>query len=123
MAAAIMRLKAGDNVEIHTAGTNPKSEIDQLSAKVIAEIGADMTGEVVKPVDPSLLDKVDRVVVLSAAAVVDPQLVPPGNLERWGIDEPLERGIDGVERMRLIRDDIELHVNQLVTDLELDRVI
>ena len=31
----------------------------------------------------------------------------------WDIDEPSERGIDGIERMRLVRDDIAARVVEL----------
>lgn len=31
--------------------------------------------------------------------------------------EPSKRGIEGLERMRLVRDDIDAHVRALLTDL------
>ena len=34
--------------------------------------------------------------------------------ENWDTDEPSERGIDGIERMRLIRDDIATRVEDLL---------
>jgi arsenate-mycothiol transferase len=37
----------------------------------------------------------------------------------WDTDEPSERGIDGIERMRLVRDDIATRVQQLATELGL----
>jgi arsenate-mycothiol transferase len=44
--------------------------------------------------------------------------VPPGtDLRNWDTDEPSERGIDGVERMRLVRDDIATRVRALARDL------
>jgi arsenate-mycothiol transferase len=36
--------------------------------------------------------------------------MPETQFERWDTDEPSERGIDGIERMRLIRDDIAARV-------------
>lgn len=35
----------------------------------------------------------------------------------WDTDEPSERGIDGIERMRLVRDDIAARVDQLIAQL------
>ena len=32
--------------------------------------------------------------------------MPGTRFEYWDTDEPSERGIDGIERMRLVRDDI-----------------
>ena len=37
--------------------------------------------------------------------------------EVWETDEPSERGIDGTDRMRLIREDIAARVRQLAREL------
>ena len=34
--------------------------------------------------------------------------------ENWDTDEPSERGIEGMERMRLVRDDIDRRVQELL---------
>ena len=44
MAAALMRHRAGDAVEVHSAGTKPGTSLNALSADVVAEVGADMSG-------------------------------------------------------------------------------
>ena len=41
-------------------------------------------------------------------------------MENWDTDEPSERGIDGIERMRLIRNDIDQRVRQLLHALDAD---
>jgi arsenate-mycothiol transferase len=104
MAAALMRHAAGDRVAVHSASTNPGSKINTLSAEALAEVGANMSGETPRPIDPELLRTVDLVVTLGREAVVE---VPPEvELRTWDTDEPSERGIDDIERMRLVRDDI-----------------
>jgi arsenate-mycothiol transferase len=104
MAAGLMRKIAGDTVHVYSAGTTPGDAINNLSAQTLAEVGVDITGETPKPIEPQLLHEVDVVVTLGREAHVDPT---PGTLfERWDTDEPSERGIDGIERMRLVRDDI-----------------
>ena len=40
-----------------------------------------------------------------------------GTLERWRTDEPSHRGIEGMERMRLVRDDIDARVRSLIDEL------
>ena len=40
-----------------------------------------------------------------------------GTLERWVTDEPSTRGIEGMERMRLVRDDIDERVRGLIAEL------
>ena len=115
MAAALMRRAAGDRIAVHSAGTHPGSTVNALSAQVLAEVGADMSGAVPRPIDPELLRTVDLVVVLGWEAVVE---VPVGvELRTWETDEPSERGIDGIERMRLVRDDIDARVHALLREL------
>ena len=111
MAAGLMRKVAGDRVVVHSAGTAPGSAINELSAQSLLEVGVDITGEHPKPIDPALLREVDLVVTLGREARVE---VPPGTrLENWDTDEPSERGIEGLERMRLVRDDITARVEEL----------
>ena len=115
MAAGLMRKAAGDRVEVHSAGTQPGSKINALSAEVLAEVGADMSGETPRPIDPELLRTVDLVVTLGRDAVVE---VPSGvELRNWDTDEPSERDIEGIERMRLVRDDIDARVHALLAEL------
>ncbi|MDZ4232205.1 MAG: low molecular weight phosphatase family protein, partial [Dietzia sp.] len=64
MAAALMRLHAGDAVAVHSAGTTPGSAVNALAAEAVAEVGADMSGETPTALDPDLLRQVDRVIVL-----------------------------------------------------------
>ena len=115
MAAGLMRKLAGDQIEVYSAGTAPGSVINTLSAQSLLEVGADITGEHPKPIDPALLREVDLVVTLGREARVD---VPAGTrLQNWDIDEPSERGIEGIERMRLVRDDIATRVQRLAPEL------
>ncbi len=117
MAAALMRHIARDAVEVHSAGTKPGTTLNAASVAVIAEVGADMSTETPKPIDPDLLRRVDRVVVLGTEAVVDPVDGMTGTIETWETVEPSLEGIDGMDRMRLIRDDIARRVDTLTTDL------
>jgi arsenate-mycothiol transferase len=115
MAAGLMRKAAGDRVAVHSAGTNPGTSINALSAEVLAELGAEMDNDTPRPVDPELLRTV--VVTLGRDAVVE---VPAGvELRNWDTDEPSTRGIDGIERMRLVRDDINARVHALLAELVL----
>ena len=117
MAAGLMRKAAGDRVEVHSAGTNPGTSINALSAEVLAELGAEMDSDTPRPVDPELLRTVDLVVTLGRDAVVE---VPAGvELRNWDTDEPSTRGSDGIERMRLVRDDINARVHALLAELVL----
>ena len=71
----------------------------------------DISHEKPKPIDLQLLSDIDVVVTLGREAHVEP--VEGTRLENWDTDEPSERGIDGIERMRLVRDDIADRVADL----------
>jgi arsenate-mycothiol transferase len=92
MAAGLMRKIAGDAVQVHSAGTQPGSDINKLSAESLAEVGVDICDQTPKPIDPQLLRDVDIVVTLGREAHVEP--VAGTRFENC-TDEPSERGIDG----------------------------
>jgi arsenate-mycothiol transferase len=113
MAAALMRQVAGDRIVVHSAGTAPGRELNALSVQVLDEVGAPTDGEYPKPIDPQLLRQVDVVVTLGREAQVGAGVA----VQNWDTDEPSERGIEGVERMRLVRDDIAGRVEALAAQL------
>ncbi|TRW79455.1 low molecular weight phosphatase family protein [Mycolicibacterium sp. 018/SC-01/001] len=115
MAAALMRHLAGDSVDVYSAGTRPGDTVNALSAAALDEIGIDIAGERPKPLDNTMIREVDVVVTLGREAHVAP--VPGTRFQAWDTVEPSESGIDGIARMRLIRDDIARRVRALADDL------
>jgi arsenate-mycothiol transferase len=79
------------------------------------EVGIDITTETPKPLAPELIRSVDLVVTLGREANVEP--VDGTRFENWDTGEPSERGVEGIQRMRLIRDDIEARVRSLLDNL------
>ncbi|MCQ4150495.1 arsenate-mycothiol transferase ArsC [Rhodococcus qingshengii] len=115
MAAGLMRKAAGDQVDVYSAGTKPGDVVNALSVGTLLEVGVDITGETPTLIDPQLVRDVDLVVTLGSEAKVEP--VDGTDFENWDTDEPSERGIDGIERMRLVRDDIAARVDALAARL------
>ena len=115
MAAGLMRMLARGDVEVHSAGTAPGSSVNALSAQALLEVGVDLAGEHPKPIDPDLLARMDYVITLGSEATVDPVEGP--TYLNWDTDEPSTRGIEGIERMRLVRDDIAHRVDDLAARL------
>jgi arsenate-mycothiol transferase len=109
MAAGLMARRAGDAVQVESAGTRPGPAVNALSAQSLAEVGVDLGASTPKPVTEAMVRAADVVVVLGREAHVDE--VPGTRFESWDTDEPSERGIDGIERMRLVRDDIARRVD------------
>ena len=106
-----------DRIAASSAGTNAKigGQVNDLSAQVLAEVGADAVGHQPRQLTDDLMRAADLVVVVGTAEVTPPDGV---SVEVWNTDEPSDRGIDGLERMRLIRDDITTRIRDLADRLE-----
>ncbi|GAA3666282.1 low molecular weight phosphatase family protein [Arthrobacter ginkgonis] len=115
LAAALMNQLAAGTVTVHSAGTNPGTSLNPQAVESLSELGIDITGEHPKPVTDEVLDTVDAVIVLGTEAKLEPR--EGTRFEIWETDEPSTRGIEGMERMRLLRDDIKARVHKLYTDL------
>ncbi|RKO21636.1 low molecular weight phosphatase family protein [Pseudarthrobacter phenanthrenivorans] len=115
LAAGLMRDLAGGKVAVYSAGTKPAKDLNPQAVESLTELGIDVSGEYPKPVTDEVLDSVDAVVVLGTEAKLEPR--EGKRFEVWETDEPSERGIEGMERMRLVRDDIKARVQSLYTEL------
>lgn len=115
LAAGLMRELAGDAVTVYSAGTKPAKSLNPQAVESLTELGIDVTGEHPKPVTDEILDAVDAVIVLGTEAKLEPR--EGKRFEVWETDEPSERGIEGMERMRLVRDDLKARVQKLYTEL------
>ena len=112
MAAGLMRHTAPGSVTVDSAGTEPGSTVNALSAQVLQEISVDITDHTPKAITPEMVAVADLVVTLGREAHVDP--IDGTRFENWDTDEPSERGID---RMRLVRNDIATRVDLLRSEL------
>lgn len=122
MAASIMRQLAGGLVDVRSAGTEPDAQVHDLSAIAVAELGADMSDQVPTRLQPGMLTAADRVIVLGNEARVDAAEGLRVPIETWVIHDPADGGIDGLERVRLMRDDIADRVRGLLQAMTADRV-
>jgi arsenate-mycothiol transferase len=113
MAAGLMRKLAGGSVDIYCAGTKPGDVINAFSAESPAEVGVDISDETPKPIRRSTTS---RRRLRHHARSQSPCRTGSGTrFENWDTDVPSERGIDGIERMCLVRDDIAKRVTDLLT--------
>ena len=111
MAAGLMVKRAGDTVMVESAGTKPGTAVNGLSAESLAEVGVDISGNSPKSITEEMVRAADVVVTLGREVQLEEVLGT--EFENWDTDEPSERGIDGIERMRLVRDDIARRVDDL----------
>lgn len=115
MAGGLMRQLVGNDITVYTAGTQPGPSLNPQSVAALAELGIDISNEHTKPISADMLNDVGLIVTLGSEAVVAP--VPGLEIRNWDTDEPSERGVEGMERMRLVRDDINKRVALLAKEL------
>lgn len=106
MAAALARKHAPD-WEIHSAGVKTTEQhreqgVNAEAQASLAKVGADMAGTPTL-IDRDLASSVDHVIVVGDADY-------DGVAERWEIEDPSVRGLEGAERMDALRDDIDARV-------------
>lgn len=112
MAAALLKHEAPGKFTVESAGVKASvgEPVNQQAAASLAEIGADMSTGTPTQLNEDAMRAATRVIVVGGAQLPE---VDGVEVERWETDEPSERGIEGEERMNLIRDDIHARVCQL----------
>ena len=118
MAAALLRDISHGRVHVVSAGTQPGEHLNGESVASLGAIGVSVEGEYNKPVTEEMLRAADRVIMVGPNAQL-PELTGV-QVERWLPDEPSERGIQGRERMDLLRDDLAERARVLFAELEPD---
>lgn len=102
-------------VRVASAGTRAGQSINALSAEVLAEIGVDISANSPTQLTEDAMRAAGHVVVLGVEAQVPH--VEGVTVERWETDEPSLRGVEGRQRMEIIRDDIRTRVMELASRL------
>jgi len=112
MAAGFLRELAGDRVEVLSAGTQPKNEINPSAIEAMAEVGIDITGQQPKVLTEDAVKASDYVITMGCG---DECPWFPGKIYLdWVLDDPA--GL-GVESVRPIRDKIKDLVTGLVAEI------
>lgn len=117
-------LKSFDpSFQVHSAGTNPASEVNPNTIQVMQEVGIDMTGSYPKNVDRFLNDSFDYVItVCDHAKETCPVFL--GRVKHrlhMGFDDPAEvRGSDEhvLSEYRRIRDEIKTALEKFYRELK-----
>ncbi len=113
MAAGFLRELAGDRVEVLSAGTQPKNEINPSAIEAMAEVGIDITGQQPKVLTEDAVKASDYVITMGCG---DECPWFPGKIYLdWVLDDPA--GL-GVESVRPIRDKIKELVTGLVAEID-----
>ena len=112
MAAGWLTALAGDRIEVRSAGTAPKDEINPVAIEAMAEAGVDISAGIPKVLTPEAVRASDVVITMGCGDTCP--IFPGKRYEDWELDDPAGQGIDAV---RPIRDDIKRRVEQLLAEL------
>lgn len=117
MAAALMRAKAGSEVNVLSGGTHPGDALNEPARTAVSELGASMDGEYPKEITDDVFMTVDRIVILGNEAKLLPRDGMKGTIETWFTPEPGPETGDKLAQTRIVRDDIARRVETLYNEL------
>ncbi|MCY7325196.1 MAG: arsenate reductase ArsC [Microbacteriaceae bacterium] len=112
MAAGYLKHLSGGAVEVLSAGSEPKDQINPTAVEAMAEEGIDITGNVPKILTSEAVKESDVVITMGCGDTCP--IFPGKRYEDWELADPAGQGIEAV---RPIRDDIKARIVQLLDEL------
>ena len=112
MAAGFMKALSNDQVEVLSAGSAPKDSINPIAIEAMAEVGIDIANNVPKVLTPEAVQASDAVITMGCGDACP--FYPGKRYEDWVLDDPAGQGIEPV---RIIRDEIKKRVQELLSEL------
>jgi arsenate reductase (thioredoxin) len=112
MAAGYMRELSAGRVDVFSAGSEPKDQINPVAVQVMAEVGIDIANEQPKILTTEAVKESDVVITMGCGDTCP--IFPGKRYEDWELTDPAGRP---VEEVRPIRDDIKLRVQNLLAEL------
>jgi len=112
MAAGFMTHLGQGRVEVLSAGSAPKDSINPVAVAAMAEIGIDISNNSPKVLTNDAVEQSDAVITMGCGDVCP--FYPGKRYEDWVLDDPAGQGIESV---RIIRDEIKARVEALLAEL------
>jgi protein-tyrosine-phosphatase len=112
MAAGFMRELGKGRVEVLSAGSAPKDSINPIAVEAMAEVGIDIANNTPKVLTTEAVQESDAVITMGCGDVCP--FYPGKRYEDWLLDDPAGQGIESV---RVIRDEIKGRVESLLAEL------
>ncbi|MFE3790082.1 arsenate reductase ArsC [Streptomyces goshikiensis] len=112
MAAAWLTHLAGDRVEVRSAGSAPVGGINPAAVEAMREVGIDMSARTPKILTVEAVRASDVCITMGCGDTCP--VFPGKRYLDWKLEDPAGQGIDAVRR---IRDEIEIRVRGLVSEL------
>jgi arsenate reductase len=112
MAAGFMNHLGKGRVEVLSAGSAPKDSINPVAVEAMAEIGIDISSNTPKILTPEAVQQSDAVITMGCGDACP--FYPGKRYEDWVLEDPAGQGIESV---RVIRDEIKVRVENLLAEL------
>ena len=112
MAAGFMTHLGQGRVEVLSAGSAPKDSINPVAVAAMAEVGIDISQNSPKVLTPEAVQQSDAVITMGCGDACP--FYPGKRYEDWVLEDPAGQGIESV---RVIRDDIKVRVETLLAEL------
>jgi len=112
MAAGWLTHLSGGAVEVRSAGSLPADRINPVAVEAMLEEGVDIRTERPKVLTTEAVQASDVVITMGCGDVCP--IFPGKRYEDWKLDDPAGQGIEAV---RLIRDEIRHRVEDLLDEL------
>ncbi len=98
-----------------SAGTRPASQINPLAVQAMSEIGIDISSQKSKIITEDMIKSSTKSVNMGCIDKAECPMLFINNVIDWGIEDPKGKPI---EKVREIRDDIEVRVNEIAQSLQ-----
>jgi protein-tyrosine-phosphatase len=113
MAAGYLQALAGDRVQVLSAGTAPKNEVNPSAIAAMAEEGIDIANQVPKVLTDDSVRESDYVITMGCGDACP--FFPGKTYLDWPLNDPAGKG---VEEVRPIRDEIRAKVEALIAVID-----
>lgn len=112
MAAGYLRELAGDRIEVLSAGSEPKDQINPVAIEAMAEEGIDIAGNTPKILTVEAVKESDVVITMGCGDACP--VFPGKRYEDWELEDPAGKDLETVRR---VRDDIRSRVEALIDEI------
>ena len=112
MAAGFMTELSKGKIEVLSAGSAPKDSINPVAVAAMAELGIDISNNQPKILTTQAVQSSDVVITMGCGDTCP--YFPGKRYEDWVLDDPAGQGIESV---RIIRDEIMKRVQALIKEL------
>lgn len=113
MAAGFLRALAGDRIQVLSAGTEPKDQINPSAIEAMAEVGIDIANNSPKVLTTEAVKDSDYVITMGCGDACP--FFPGKTYLDWPLDDPAGKGVEDV---RPIRDEIRAKVEALIAEID-----